>query len=372
MRITDVRSRIIAIEAPDEYRHPPLEPGQPATWEYALTSISTDEGLTGHTMMWGTNREGRGVAILLRDVYRAWLIGADPLAVEARWQELRDRTRGTYPLSDSIVAMLDVAFWDLLGQAAGLPIAALLGGYRDRVPAYASPSLVTSLTVDGTTREACAAQAAGFHGYKVWCTLGPERDIPRLRAAREAVGPDFPLMADAGGRYRYAEAIRVGRVLDELGYTWFEEPVSDYHVGLLRRLAAELRTPILAGEKTTPVGYAWEYLRDDAVDILRGDVLMKAGITGLRKMAVAAELAGLDLEIHGVFTPLLDIANLHVSCAIRNSRYVESFWDPHHRFGLRGDPLVPDAGGLVHLPAKPGLGVDIDWDWIDDHTIEEI
>jgi len=305
-------------------------------------------------------------------VFAHLVIGTDPTAVEARWQELRDKTRGTYPLSDSIVCLLDVAFWDILGKAAGRPIVDLLGRYRDAVPAYASPSGYPSLTVEGTYDEALAVKSHGFHGYKLWCTLGPHLDLPRIRAAREAVGAQFPLMADAGGMYRFTEAMEVGLVLDELHYRWYEEPISDYHIPLLARLAAELRTPILAGEKTTPVGYLPEYIRQGAVDIVRGDVLMKAGITGMHKLAVLAEMNGYDLEIHGTLTPLLDIANLHVSGSIRNSEYAEVFWEPYYRFGLVGDPLVPDSDGMLPVPTAPGLGVELDWDWLDNHTIEEI
>src|SRR4029079_2115645 len=173
-----------------------------------------------------------------------------------------------------------------------------------------------------------AVKAHGFHGYKLWCVLGPREDLPRIRAAREAVGPEFPLMADAGGHYRFTEAMQVGLVLDELGYRWYEEPISDYHIPLLARLASGLQPPSLAGEATTPVGFLPEYVRQGAVDIVRGDVLMKAGITGMRKLAILSELHGYDLEIHGTLTPLLDIANLHVSGAIRNSEYAEVFWEP--------------------------------------------
>jgi len=372
VKVTQVSSRVLAIDASHTFPADGPPKGAATTWEYLLTSVETDEGLVGHSMMWGPNREGRGIAYHVRDIVRDIIVGTDPIAVEARWHELRDKTRGLYPLSDSLVALLDVAFWDLAGQAAGMPIARLLGQYRDQIPAYASPSSYDSLTVEGTIAEATAVKAAGFHGYKLWSVLGPKDDIPRLRAAREAVGPDFPLMADAGGMYRFTEAIEVGHVLDELGYTWYEEPISDYHLPLLRRLSDELRTPVLAAEKTTPLGYTIEYLRQGAVDILRGDVLMKAGITGLHKMAVAAEMFGQDLEIHGTLTSLLDIANLHVSGSIRNSRFAEAFWEPHYRFGLVGDPLVPDAQGYLHVPTAPGLGVTIDWDWMDDHTIEVI
>ena len=374
MRVTDIRSRVIRVDARPQYASAQggAPPGTPEDWEYLLTTVSTDEGITGQSMLWGTNREGRGLGYLVRDVFREQVIGKDPLAVEARWQELRDFNRGTYPLSDSIIALLDIAFWDIAGKAAGMPIGRLLGLYRESIPTYTSPSAFKSLTVEGTVREVLAVRDAGFHGYKLWSVLGPKDDIPRLRAAREAVGPDFPLMADGGGAYNVAQAVQVGRVLDELEYRWFEEPVSDFHLGVLRRLAAELRTPILAAEKTTPMGYTAEYVRDGAVDILRGDVLMKAGITGLHKMGVVAELFGLDLEVHGTLTPLMDIANLHVSCSLRNTTYAEVFFEPFYRFGLVGEPLVPGPDGLLPLPTAPGLGVQLDWDWIDDHTIEEI
>lgn len=372
MKVTDLRSRIISVDASPAFPTDGPAPGQPATWEYLLTTVSTDDGLEGHSMLWGVNREGRGLGYLARDVFRDRVIGKDPLAVEARWQELMSYTRGTYPLSDSIVALLDIAFWDIAGKAAGMPIGRLLGLYRESIPTYISPSGYLSLTVEGTVAEALAVRAAGYHGYKIWAVLGPELDLPRIRAAREAVGPDYPLMADAGGHYNVTQAVQVGRVLDELDYRWFEEPVSDFHLGVLRRLAAELRTPILAAEKTTPMGYAAQYVASGAVDILRGDVLMKAGITGLHKMGVVAEAFGLDLEVHGTLTPLMDIANLHVSCSLRNTTYAEVFWEPFYRFGLVGEPLVPGPDGMLLLPTRPGLGVTLDWDWLDDHTVEEI
>jgi L-alanine-DL-glutamate epimerase-like enolase superfamily enzyme len=76
--------------------------------------------------------------------------------------------------------------------------------------------------------------------------------------------------------------------------------------------------------------------------------------------------------VHGTLTPLMDVANLHVSCSLRNTTYAEVFWEPFYRFGLVGEPLVPGPDGLLRLPTAPGLGVALDWDWIDDHTIEEI
>ncbi len=184
------------------------------------------------------------------------------------------------------------------------------------------------------------------------------------------MGPDFPLFQDAAGFYSWTEALAAGYVLDELNYRWFEEPIPDREVFQLKRLTDELRTPILAGE-TSRLHELPEFLRIGAADLVRGDVLIKGGITGLRKAAAAAELFGFNIEIHGLGAPLLDIANLHVALSIENCEFSEGH-DSLYYLGLVGEPLAIDADGNRRLPLGPGLGVELDWDWIDDHTVEMI
>ena len=104
-----------------------------------------------------------------------------------------------------------------------------------------------------------------------------------------------------------------------------------------------------------------------AFDIARGDVQMKEGITGLRKAIGMADLLGFDLEIHGINQPLLDVANLHIALSMTNGRWSETF-NPIYYRGLKGEPLEIDAEGYKHLPPGPGLGVELDWDWIDNVT----
>jgi L-alanine-DL-glutamate epimerase-like enolase superfamily enzyme len=174
-------------------------------------------------------------------------------------------------------------------------------------------------------------------------------------------------MHDASSFYSFTDAMTVGHVLSDLNYHWFEEPVYDRQLHILQRLSAELRVPILASETTTLAEKAG-FLRTGAVDLLRGDVMNSGGITGLRKALAACELFGYNLEIHTASSPLLDVANLHVACSVTNCELLET----HHemfRFGLQGTPLEPDEAGYVHLPAGPGLGVELDWDWIEDHTV---
>jgi L-alanine-DL-glutamate epimerase-like enolase superfamily enzyme len=366
MRITNVESRVVRVPADEAY----VQRGAAPVWDYVLVTVSTDEGISGYSMGFGVFREGTGTAYHIRDVYRDRLIGRDPLDGELLWQELMALTRGAYPLNETIVAVLDVALWDIRGKVASQPIVNLLGRYRSSIPAYASAS-PRSITPEEVAREVRQVRAAGYQGYKCLITRGADLDIECARAARDAE-PGFILMADAGGQYSYLDALRVGRVLGELDFHWFEEPINDYHVELLARLSDQLEVPILATEKTTPLGFLARYVKPPVVDLLRGDVLMKGGITGLRKALATCELFGLSMEIHTTHTPLLDVANLHVSGSVRNSEFVEIFWDPIFAWGLERHPLEIDQRGLVSVPTGPGLGVAIDWDWIDDHTVEVV
>lgn len=369
MKISGMTTRLLAIDASPWFDDFPIPKGIPSVWHYPLTCISTDEGIEGWTMGYGANGEGRGSAYQLHDVFLPAILGKNPLRQEGLWQELMELNRHLYPISDGLVGMLDVAFWDIKGKAAGLSIGDMLGLCRDRVPSYRTGSHYNN-TPEKVFAEAQRMKQEGYRGYKLTLWDGPKSDIPRLRAARDAVGPDFPLMLDCVSAYSFTHALEIGRALAELDYYWFEEPIPDRQLGLLKRLAEELSVPILATE-TVSLRELPEYLRQHAIDLARGDVFIKAGITGLRKAAALCELFGYNLEIHTLHSPLLDIANLHVACSIDNCEFVESH-HPMFRFALKDAPLDIDADGYQRLPSGSGLGVDLDWDWIENHTVESI
>ena len=135
----------------------------------------------------------------------------------------------------------------------------------------------------------------------------------------------------------------------------------------LKALRSKLNIPILATETVT-LDELHLYLAQGATDLARGDVLLKGGITGLKKAFALCELWGMGLEIHAANAPLLDVANLHVACSVMGGDI-----ETHHpvfRFGLKNSPLEIDAEGFLHLPDAPGLGVKLDWDWVEDHTAE--
>lgn len=320
-------------------------------------------------MAYGPHGDGPALAEMLHVIYRPELVGEDPFNTEKIWQKLWRKQRHLYNQRDALLGVVDVALWDIKGQAMGQPIGRLLGLHRDRMPCYAS-ARSEHYTAEEVFNEARQMKAAGFHGYKLQLRAGPAADVPRLRAAREAVGMDFPLMQDPNACYSLSDAVSVGRTLDELGFHWYEEPLPDQHLTALQHLSTRVRTPLLVGE-TVRLSELPGFLRVGVGAMLRGDTLMKGGITGLRKAMAMAELFGLHMEIHTANTPLLDVANLHVACAAANTEFVENH-HPVFRFGLKHHPLNPDAQGFAHLPLEPGLGVELDEDWLENRIRAEV
>ena len=369
MRVTGITTRILAYDLRPAWGEDPPEGIFDTTYRIPLVTLHTDAGIDGHAMQYGGLGEGRAMGHVLHEAYAGDVMGRDPRDIEAIWQHLRRKERHMYNTSDATIGTLDIALWDLRGKALGQPVAALLGLARDRVPCYATARSINP-SPEQVYEEAKLRRSEGYRGFKIQFWDGLDRDIPRFRAAREGAGPDFTLMEDAAGGYTYVQAIAAGRELQDLGFTWFEEPIPDRQLDQLRRLADQLDIPILATE-TLLLHELPEHLRRGAADIVRGDVLIKDGITGLRKACVAAELFGYDLEIHGLGGFLSDIANLHVALSVENCRFVEAH-HPIYEQGLIGRPLAIDADGHRVLPDAPGLGVELDWDWIDDHTQEVI
>ncbi len=365
MKITGLTTRLLKVDAAPRYKNGTVPEGRPPFWLFPLVVVHTDEGIDGCSMAYGPHGDGRALADILHDGYFPRICGADVRNTEAIWQTLYAYQRHLYNQTDTLLGVIDVALWDIRGKAAKLPIATMLGQFTDRLPAYQTAKS-GAYTTEEVAREAHETKLAGYHGYKLQLRDGPEQDLPRLRAAREAVGPAFKLMQDPNSGYSLTEALAVGRELDAMHYHWYEEPLPERQIEHYRQLVRTLKTPVLATE-TLRLSEMPGFLTGGAMTMARGDVLIKGGITGLRKAMAACELFGFNLEIHTANTPLLDVANLHVACAARNTTMVEVH-HPVFRFGLKRHPYEPDSQGLVHLPSGAGLGVELDHDWIDRST----
>jgi L-alanine-DL-glutamate epimerase-like enolase superfamily enzyme len=257
-----------------------------------------------------------------------------------------------------------VALWDIAGKAAGLPIHRLLGSYRESVPAYASSAVLPSK--EAYAEEALRFKAEGWTAYKIHPPTDPVVDIEVCRAVRWAVGDEFRVMLDSTWAYQYPEALRVGKVVEELGYYWYEDPLADDDILNYVKLKQHLAIPILATEYSPGGLTAFApWLVHQATDFLRGDVAVKGGITALVKAAHLAEAFHMNFEIHHGGNSLNNVANLHVTMAIQNCELFEVLLPAGaQKYGLAQDIDI-DGHGLVHAFNGPGLGAAIDFDLIE-------
>jgi L-alanine-DL-glutamate epimerase-like enolase superfamily enzyme len=364
MKITDVTLTLFAwseIPATTYGRHTGRFGG---TSDLGLLTLRTDAGLEGHAFLGSAMRAASNDAQSLIRFLKPLVLGQDPLDRERLWQALWQRNRAT---TLRAIGAVDVALWDLGGKAAGMPIHRLLGSYRERAPAYASSAVLPS--PEAYAEEAARFRAEGWTAYKIHPPTDPPTDIRVCEAVRRAVGDAYTVMLDSTWAYQYPEALRVGRVVEALGFHWYEDPLADDDLYNYVKLKQQLAIPILATEYT-PGGFTayapWITAR--ATDYLRGDVAVKGGITPLVKTAHLAEAFHMNFEIHHGGNSLNNVANLHVIMAIRNCEFFEVLLPAAaQKYGLVEDIEV-DGAGLVHAPAGPGLGAAIDFDLIARHT----
>lgn len=345
--------------------------------EFGVLSIHTDAGISGHNF---ASRPGPDMLQQLADVARSVLVGGNPLDIERIWHSV-GMLRGADPCIQGIV---DVALWDIAGKAADLPTYRLLGAYRDELPAYASSWVHAD--VDDYVAEALAYKQQGFAGYKLHPLTQRRRmfghdvplaaDLALCSAVREAVGNDYPLFLDSAWVYSYGEAVTAGRHIQDLGYVWFEDPLGPEDLDGYLRLKQQLHIPLMATEVTTGgLNGILPWARQRATDFLRGDVVLKGGITGMKKIAHLAEAFQLNCELHDAYDAMNNLATLHVALSIKNCEWYEVLtphakgsYDTYHlNYGLASAMHI-DSRGSIHAPVAPGLGIDPHWNLIDSTT----
>jgi L-alanine-DL-glutamate epimerase-like enolase superfamily enzyme len=340
-----------------------------------VLTIRTDDGLEGHSFVSGP---GPGARKPCDDVVRVlgpMLMGRNARDIGALWGEMT----ALATINPIAVGAVDVALWDLAGKAAGMPVHQLLGTCKDRMPAYVS-SWVHGEPQDYAD-EVSHYRSQGWMGYKLhpptqWRKMGHEVDIDvdidTCQRVRDAAGADMVLMLDSACAYDLDEATTVGNAIDDMGYLWFEDPLGpediDGYVELLRRL----NIMVVATEITAGGVFAMPpWITRKATHALRGDVMLKGGITGMMKVAHLAEAFGLPCEIHDGFNALGNVACLHVAMAIPNCSMYEvltinptgTYGIEHLSYGLT-EPIAFDAAHNVLAPTRPGLGYDIDWEFL--------
>ena len=336
--------------------------------ECVVYTLQTDCGQEA-TMLGFAGRSAKGTAASAAASLLPFIVGRNALDREEAWADWRGADRWWHHLPTHAYGPLDCCLWLLGAQAAGQPLWRYIGGARDRVPVYASSLVLQDPAAYAD--EARAVQAAGLRGYKIHPpgrSLG--EDIAIHRAVRDAVGPDFALMSDPVQPYTYDEALRLGRALEGLGYLWLEEPLPDEAPGALAELTRTLDIAVIGGEVLAKRPYALaDYCARRVVDGVRADVSWSGGVTGTLKTAHLAEAFHMPCEIHTAIFHPLEMMNLHVCGAIRNSEWFEVLW-PMDRFSFGLPGGLPIKDGMAILPHTPGLGAMLDLDAIENATLE--
>lgn len=336
--------------------------------QIVLVAVTADDGRQGFAMArTHGGQSGEGIAQAIRRSIAPRVLGQDARHHERIWQAMIELEPAGYVPVFAISAV-DVALWDLAGKAAGMPLWQLLGGRRDRIRAYASSAAME--TVDEYVQEALRCREQGYRAYKLHPFNDPARDVALCRAVRQAVGADFTLMLDVAKTYDRSDALRVGRVLQDLDFAWFEEPIPQYDIEGYAELRRKLDIPIIGAE--TVAGHVFSaasYLRANALDMVLCDVYWKAGVSGMLKTAALCEAMGVKVASHHSASPLMNVANLHVLCGATGADWIEILVpEQGYNFALQSY-LAPDSDGYVAVPRAPGLGVELDWDYLRAHTV---
>ena len=382
MKITKVRP--IAAKLGERGEYPDR------TWTFVV--VETDEGITGigESSSWPPDAS-RAVAYLLEQANDV-VVGNDPFDTERIWQKLYRRFTyaGSRGMVTAAISGVDIALWDIKGKTLGKPVCDLLGGrIRDSVPLYANGWFTGCETPDEYARAAKKTVAEGytamkfdpfthemapFHTGYVSGTIsagGEQLGIDKVAAVREAVGPDIDVLIDAHGHYNVPTAIRIGNRLAEYDVTWYEEPVPPESTEALQQVRENVAAPICVGERLFTRFDFVPIFENRLADFVMPDVVWTGGITEIRKIASMAEAYYVPISPHNVSSSVQVVASCHAMIGVPNlykQEFAVQVLDQYN--GVITEQLDVRDGAL-HLSNRPGLGIELDMDYLAAHPDPE-
>ena len=386
MKITSIRPWLIKSDA--------------SYWgEFLFVEVLTDEGVSG----WGeitttTKLANRALCTILQQVGVA-VTGEDPSRIEYLWHKIfRSFTyMGSRGAAVECVSAIDIALWDIRGKVLGKPIYELLGGpVRDEVALYTHPNQAKFTSKEAVVREILDIVESGHTALKFdpypqqgRCVDGvpreqrdgyldgsmsrkDEREAAELTALiRETVGPDVDILIDAHGRFDVPTAIRLCRSLEEAGQIdWFEEPCPPESLNALKQVREKVNAAISWGER----GHTkWDFvpvLENKLADYIMPDVTWTGGITELKKICALCEAYYIPVSPHDAAGPINVVAGAQVMMTVPNFYKLEtSEWNLSKYDHLIDAPL-DNSNGSLKLTCKPGLGIEMNRDYLQAHEIE--
>jgi L-alanine-DL-glutamate epimerase-like enolase superfamily enzyme len=330
-----------------------------------LVEVRTDAGLigVGETL---ARFSPKAYADLIETSLKPRLVGQDARNIGALWQSMRRSLSGRAGgMLIEAIAGVDIALWDIMGKAAGLPISKLLGGTgRERIDVYAAA--VNWVDDTEADRELERYIGEGFPRIKVKMSNPVKEACRRIERLRDRAGDDIALCVDANWAYNLDQAIEVGRALSANGYFWFEEPLAPENEQGYEELRKRCDVPLAAGESNFTADQAQRLVANRTLSILQPDVARAGGITETRRMADYAALHDVGYAPHiGMSGIVCETASVHLAAALPNFKVMECECDlsPFKRELADLAPgCLRQKDGTLDVPTGPGLGIEIDWD----------
>jgi galactonate dehydratase len=345
-----------------------------APWrDLVFAELETDDGRVGVGEVRPVNKVDTVVAAI-HEFGKRYLVGGDPFNVEMFGWNVR---RGDYGRPGDVVASaaaaLEIACWDLIGQALGEPVYRLLGGkVRDRVPAYANGWYQSERDPDAFAALAQRVLDRGYRAMKVdpfGSAFGEisaaERrlSIDIVAAIRERIGPDIGLMIEMHGRFTAGQAATLAKDLEPMRPTWIEEPVPPENAAALRRVRSATHLPIATGERIHAIEDVLPFLELGVVDVVQVDLTHFGGLLPMKNLAAMVDAHYLTMAPHNVCGPVGTMANIHLAIATPAFRILEhfnDFADPWVSDLVDVAPTVDQADGAFGVPSGTGLGLKLD------------
>jgi len=381
MKITDIAIHVLKSPLAEPFA---FSQGWVTQRSATLVEVQTDAGLTGWGEAFAQGLEPPEIAAVVIDkALRPLIVGADPLDMEVLWHRMYHATRD-YGRKGSVVAAIsavDIALWDIAGQVHGVPVYKLLGGaFRTRVQPYATGFYRIQGQGEAVrlAEEATRHFEAGFTLMKVKVGYGVADDIVCMRAIGRALqGKPVRLMVDANHAYGRADALRLGRALEEYDLLWFEEPVVPEDIRGYAELRERLSMPIAGGENEHTLYGFRELLSAGAVDIAQPDIGSCGGITATRHIAALAQAHGVQVNPHVWGSAIAQAASLQVIAALPVAHHALFAQEPVLEYDRSSHPFrrrlikqpIDVVNGWVEIPAKPGLGIEVDRATLDHYRI---
>ena len=329
--------------------------GDMTHFEVIMVILETEAGARGLGYTYTIGQGGSAIQALIDQSLKPILLGENPRAIERLWEKMWWHLHyiGRGGLVSFAISAVDIALWDLIGNEDGVPLWQLLGGHSSAVKPYAG-GIDLHLSLDQLLEQTQANLNKGFRAIKM--KIGRDHlteDVDRVRAVRDLIGPEIPLMVDANMRWNVDMAVRAARKLRQYDVFWLEEPLIPDDIKGHARVAVEGGLPIAAGENLHSIYEFRNMIEDGLVAFPEPDVSNVGGITSWLRVAKLAYANNLPVTTHGVHE-----LHLHLLAAVPNASYLEV-----HGFGLeryiKNPPVISD--GIMTAPDLPGHGVEFDW-----------